>query len=63
MPHMERCTPNSYVIPLLIISEFGWEVNEGQVNIRQMTMPAAPQRQFSIAVALPARVERPVLIT
>jgi hypothetical protein len=24
------------------ISEFGWEVNEEQVNIRWMTMPAAP---------------------
>ncbi len=24
------------------ISEFGWEVNEGQLNIRWMTMPAAP---------------------
>ena len=24
------------------ISEFGWEVNKGQVNIRWMTMPAAP---------------------
>jgi hypothetical protein len=24
------------------ISEFGWEVNQGQVNIRWMTMPAAP---------------------
>jgi hypothetical protein len=24
------------------ISEFGWEVNQGQVNIRWMTMLAAP---------------------
>jgi hypothetical protein len=47
MPHMKKCTPTSYVTPLdqrvwLGSKPRASQIIKGQVNIRWMTMQAAP---------------------
>jgi hypothetical protein len=58
MPHIKKCTPTSYIChPLRSAS---WEVNQGQVNIRWMTMSAAPDGILEmLTVVVSLNVQQP----